>query len=167
MAHNKYQPIDKFRYYRRYLPHWENPGSIYFITFRTMDNIKLITPAKDIVSRSLKYLDGKKYHLFSYVIMSNHVHIIIQPIKKTDDSFFSLSEIMHSIKGFTAQKINRILNRRGVLWQHESFDRILRDEEEMLEKINYMDNNPVKSGLSNKPGEYRWFYIRDNEPFDF
>ncbi len=48
----------------------------------------------------------------------------------------------------------------GKLWQDENFDRAIRDEEEFLEKINYIANNPIKVNLANKYEEYKWLYIK-------
>jgi len=73
--------------------------------------------------------------------------------------YFDLSEIMKGIKGASARQINRILDTTGKIWQEESYDRIIRDENEFMEKLNYMYNNPVAAGLVDDPEEYK-FYIR-------
>ena len=73
--------------------------------------------------------------------------------------FFSLAQIMHSIKSYSANRIQRLLNRKGSIWQDENYDRIIRDEGEYLEKLNYIVNNPLKAGLVEKPEDYRWLYI--------
>jgi hypothetical protein len=51
---------------------------------------------------------------------------------------------MHSIKSFTAHEINKALNRSGKVWQEESYDRVIRNEEDFLEKMSYLANNPIK-----------------------
>jgi len=55
--------------------------------------------------------------LYAAVVLNDHVHIIINP-------FESLPKIMHSIKSFTAHEINKILERKGKVWQNESYDRL-------------------------------------------
>jgi len=54
---------------------------------------------------------------------------------------------MHSVKSYTANQANAVLRRQGSFWEHENFDRAIRDEEEWLRTIGYVLNNPVKAGL--------------------
>ena len=90
--------------------------------------------------------------------MPDHVHLLLTPIENPKGGFFSLTEILHSLKSFTGNKINNLLNRHGPLWQEEYFNRILRDETEFLEKWNYIRNNPVKKELCQRPEEWDAFY---------
>ena len=95
--------------------------------------------------------------LVAMVVMPDHVHLIIKPLKVYD-----LSRIMKGIKGASARLINGIRNSTGNVWQDESFDRIVRDLKELHEKINYMYINPVKIGLTQNPDDYRfWFFDPD------
>lgn len=106
----------------------------------------------DIVVQSLRDSSEKLhlYDLLSYCVMPNHVHVLIDP--KAD-----LERITKSIKGFTARKANRILNREGEpFWQDESFDRWMRNDGELLRTIRYIENNPVKSGLAANPEDWPW-----------
>jgi hypothetical protein len=66
---------------------------------------------------------------------------------------------MKGIKGSSAYNINRLLGRRGQLWQDESFDRILRSRE-FEYRLNYICANPVDAGLCNRPIEYRWLWTQ-------
>lgn len=101
-----------------------------------------------LVENALRFFDGQRYALGHYVIMPNHVHAAVRPIQG-----HLLKEILHSWKSFTANEINKKLNRAGTLWQDESFDCIVRNETQ-LEKIGfYIRENPMKAGL--KPNEYR------------
>jgi hypothetical protein len=61
------------------------------------------------------------------------------------------------IKGTSARSINNLLGTAGALWQEESFDRIVRDQNEYDEKLQYMWNNPVKAGLVKVSHEYQYF----------
>lgn len=67
---------------------------------------------------------------------------------------------MKGIKGATARKLNQRRGLRGSVWQDESFDRIVRDEGELREKLDYMFRNPVKSGLTKDPWEYPGWYLK-------
>jgi len=63
---------------------------------------------------------------------------------------------MQGIKSTSAHRINRTLNQAGQIWQHESFDHVLRREESIPAKVQYICENPVRAGLVNSPEEYRW-----------
>ena len=71
-----------------------------------------------------------------------------------------MAEIMQAIKGASAHRINKFLNRRGKVWQEESFDRALRKEEQVQEKLFYMLENPVRAGLARNPLDYPWIWRR-------
>jgi hypothetical protein len=65
----------------------------------------------------------------------------------------------HWIPLFVNQ-ISKSLRRRGTVWLDENFDRIIRDEEEFLEKMGYIVNNPMKTGLVQNSEDYKWLYVR-------
>src|SRR3954453_10438214 len=96
----------------------------------------------EIVADALRFFDGERYHLDAFVVMPNHIHALVQP---TGDK--SLSEILHSWKSFTANEINRVTSRREELWMHESYARIVRDWEELLNWRRYIAGNPQKARL--------------------
>ena len=132
------------------------------------------------VDQSLRYRDGKVYRLDAYCIMANHVHIVFAPLvtqpsvthsdslrdnsaEAGDLCYNSLSSIMQSLKGYTAWKANRLLRRQGSFWQHESYDRCIRDASEWERIITYVLNNPVKAGLVENWEEWRWSYRRASD----
>jgi putative transposase len=67
-----------------------------------------------------------------------------------------------AIKGASAHRINKALGRRGKVWEEESFDRALRWEESVVDKVDYILGNPVGAGLATNPLDYRWL-CRDRE----
>ena len=101
----------------------------------------------DMIIKSLHYRHGKVYELDTFCIMSNHVHVLFTPLEKVDGSYHSLSAIMHSLKRYTAGEGNKILNREGAFWQHESYDHYVRDEAELNRIRRYILQNPVQAGL--------------------
>lgn len=157
------KPVTEFRVYRRNLPHWEQPGSIYFITFSTTKGVILSDTAKDITFDSIKFHAEKKYRLYAGVVMETHVHLVLQPLQEPGGVFYSIAQIMHSIKSYSANRIQRLLNRKGNIWLGESYDRIVRDDAEFLEKLNYIVNNPVKAGLVAMPEDYRWLLVEGSD----
>jgi len=132
-------------------------GSTYFVTFRTED-LELPSEARKLVLKACRHFDGQRYTLWTAVVMPDHVHLLLQPKEQEPGQWWSLSAILHSIKSFTANQINKLLKREGTVWQDESFDRIVRDEEEFLEKWNYIRNNPVKRELCSEPESWDAFY---------
>ena len=92
--------------------------------------------------------------------MPDHVHLVLTPLYDRS-AFVSVAEIMQGIKSASAHKINRALNRSGQVWQRESFDRVLRREESIYAKVEYMIQNPVRAGLVKTAMEYRWLWISD------
>lgn len=101
-------------------------------------------PMRDIVSNALHHFDGSQYELGSYVIMPNHVHVIIRPLQPED---YPLEKILQSRKARSSSQINIALGRVGTLWQDESFDRIIRDEEHLWRCLQYIGSNPRRAGL--------------------
>ncbi len=153
-----FQPVQNELFVtRRNLPHWQMGGSTYFVTFRTK-SLELSQAARKIVLDACRYFDGERYTLWSAVVMPDHVHLLLCPKEQTPRQWWSLSSVLHSIKSFTAKEINKSLARKGSVWQDESFDRIVRDEKEFLEKWNYIRNNPVKKGLCQAPEEWDGLY---------
>lgn len=67
----------------------------------------------------------------------------------------SLPRIFHSIKSFTSNKLTKV---KGVAWQDEHFDHIIRTEAEYYEQIRYIENNPLEAGLATSIGEYKWLW---------
>lgn len=98
-----------------------------------------------LVDDSLKHFHATRYELGASVIMSNHVHCIVRPLPTVD---IELEDILGNIKAFSAKQINGILYQSGVIWQQESYDRIIRDPEHLWRCLQYIDHNPTKAGRS-------------------
>jgi REP element-mobilizing transposase RayT len=99
--------------------------------------------AQSILVEALHHRDGLEYELDSYVIMPNHLHLVVRPFDG-----FALERILQSRKRHTSLEINRALERQGTLWQEESYDRIIRNEEHLYRVIQYIGANPTKAGLT-------------------
>jgi len=90
------------------------------------------------------------YELGAYVVMSNHVHVLLLPK-------ISPSRLLQSLKGATAREANRVLGRTGeTFWQAESYDHWVRDEKEWERIAAYIENNPVKAGLVQRAEDFCW-----------
>src|SRR5436305_14275675 len=113
-------------FYRRNLPHIETPGGTYFVTCRTIGDLTLPPEARTLILNHCLFDNGKKIQLHAVVVMPNHVHLLFTPLQKKENEWFSLAEIMNSIKGASSHSVNNLLQRKGTLWLDESFDRIMR-----------------------------------------
>jgi putative DNA methylase len=132
-----------------------------------------------LVRRSLYFLHGERYHLLAYCIMPNHVHTLFQPLdeevgtaadlqdaEEKDDSLSPLAKTMHSLKSYTAHRINELLGRSGTFWQGESYDHWVRDEDELGRIIDYIAANPVKARLVQRPHEWYFCSAHDRHLHD-
>jgi len=153
-------PVRTFLATRRNLPHFQDPGSVYFLTWRAREGQTFSPEERTLVMQALRHWDGRKWSVLVAVIMPNHVHALVRPLASPAGGVFALAEIMHSIKSFSAHQIRQRRGDRGPLWQDERYDRIVRDEAEFLEKWNYIRNNAVKAGLAAQPEDYPWLYER-------
>jgi len=105
----------------------------------------------EIIETSLLKFDGERYKLLAWVIMPNHIHLLLRPIND-----WSLSKILHSFKSFTASEASKVLGRKGRFWMREYFDRYIRDAEHFEKAFRYIENNPVKAGLCEEPSEWKY-----------
>ncbi|HWN65308.1 MAG TPA: carbamoyl-phosphate synthase large subunit, partial [Candidatus Binatus sp.] len=97
----------------------------------------------EIVAKTIRHFDGERYFVDSFVVMPNHVHVLVRPKAQ-----HNLSEILHSWKSFSAKEINQALQRKGPVWMDENYDHIVRDYSELCRQREYIRNNPVKAKLS-------------------
>ena len=121
------------------------------------------TEVAALVEDALLRRYAELYRLWAYVVMVNHLHLLLRPKsiipadRRPTESFVALSSITKRLKGYTAREANRILQRTGKhFWQQESFDHWPRDEDEFFRIIAYIENNPVRAGLVERPEEWRW-----------
>lgn len=116
----------------------------------------------EVVKEALHYRDGKVIDLHTFCIMSNHVHAVFEILSMSErhSSIQPLNKIMQSLKRHTARQANIILGRSGTFWQDESYDHVIRDNDEYLRIINYVLENPVKAGLASKWHEWQWTYCK-------
>lgn len=104
-----------------------------------------------IVTQALASFNGERYLLHAWVIMPNHIHVLFTPC----DSFL-LSSIVHSWKSFTSKQAKKITGLEGKFWQPEYLDRAIRNERHFQTAKEYIEYNPVKSGLALRPDEWPW-----------
>ena len=89
-----------------------------------------------MVGESVGHFDGMRYEAGEVAVLPNHMHVVLRPLPG-----FELEEILHTWKSFSAKAINRHLGRFGTVWQHESYDRLVRDSDELRRTERYIRNN--------------------------
>jgi REP element-mobilizing transposase RayT len=165
-------PLSKYRYRRR-LPHLQKADADLFITFCTLGRLVLIEPARQLVlehcfrEAGLEPLAGEgaratwspRIRLHAVVVMPDHVHLLLMPLRDEHGWPFPLVDILQCMKSVTARQINRLLSKSGPVWEEESFDHVLRSDERLKEKCEYIRQNPFEAGLVRVPEDYRWLWI--------
>jgi len=150
------KPMDKDSpfCYRRRLPHWRQNRAVYFVTWRLHPQQPPLQPQeRDIVVAALQHFDRFRYQLLAYVVMDDHIHLIVAPAEG-----FPLETLVHSWKSFIAYRLQRRFARKGSIWQDEYFDRIIRHETEFQEKLQYIYHNPRKRWPDTE--DYPWISWR-------
>jgi REP element-mobilizing transposase RayT len=161
-------PPTKYRYHRR-LPHLQRDDSDLFVTFRLNGPFVLPEMARDLVLEHILREGGvarapspagliPRIRLHAAVVMPNHVHLIFSPRRDQDGGPYPVVEVLQCLKGATAHRINKLLGTAGPVWQEESFDHVLRFDESLAEKCEYVRQNPVRAGLVERPEDYRWLW---------
>ncbi len=158
---------------RKTIRHFNEPGHIHFLTFscyRRLPFFKSDRTKEWLVEAIVKAIEKHKFGLLAYVIMPEHTHLLIQPEPLDYDIAVILKAIKQPVsrraKGFLEEEnpawIRKLTVKRGSkevfrFWQAgPGYDRNIRDEKELLEKIQYIHNNPVKNGLVATPEDWIW-----------
>ncbi len=138
------------RWYR-----YSEGGLYYFVTTTTYNRERLFLDAKvaGIVIDGLKWLNKNgRIGLITYMIMPDHLHVIFE-LKKD-----STSRVMHSLKSFTANEINKVLDRRRQVWEKQYYEHAIRNDKELMKKVKYCLENPVRGGLVDDFREYPFWH---------
>ncbi|MBW7865550.1 MAG: transposase [Candidatus Hydrogenedentes bacterium] len=102
-----------------------------------------------LMADTLQHFDGVRYILYAWVVMPNHVHVVVTPLPGHE-----LSRILHSWKSFTAHEVKKmghipdtLVSKSKAFWQRESHDHLVRDDDDLSRVIEYTIKNPVNAGL--------------------
>jgi REP element-mobilizing transposase RayT len=138
-----------------------------------------------MVHDAILFQDKKQYDLIAHCIMPNHVHMVFdvttvgrltestlkastrldeitKPVEGRDGvSTYIVTRILESLKKYTALRANRILRRSGPFWQHESYDHVVRDDNDVSRIVDYVLMNPVSAGLVDSCEKWPWGYLKE------
>jgi REP element-mobilizing transposase RayT len=154
-------------------------GAIYLVNWRCAAGVTLTEAERDVVLAAVLHWDAIRWEVLAAVVMPDHVHVLAQPLPKGEGRW-DLGELLHSVKSFSAHQIAKQRRKEPVgpasrrssailpvgpasrrsssIWQDERYDRWMRDEDEVVEKWEYIAGNPVKAGLVERAEQYRWLY---------
>ncbi len=106
----------------------------------------------ELVADAIRFFHGQRYELRAWVVMPNHAHVVVWPM-----AGHTLSDFLHSWKSFTSHEINKRLAEKVVpFWQGESYDHLIRDDEDLHRCCHYTTRNPVNGGLCARPEDWKW-----------
>jgi putative DNA methylase len=181
---------------RGYLPHFDAPGVTQFITFQLHDSFPVTRRAEfeailkasdasekrrkletwldrghgecwlrrpdvaELVEKILLEADGENYRMQAWTIMPNHVHLVV------DAWNVPLVKLINGWKGKSAREANKLLGRRGVFWQEEYYDTLIRDEAHLKRAIHYTEANPVKALLTKAARDWPWSSARHRDEYE-
>lgn len=97
---------------------------------------------REIITDALLHFHRERYSLHCFAVMPNHVHVVVQPLAD-----WQPEALLHSWKSFTANQLNSRLGTTGPLWQQDTWNRIIRDQEHWFRVMRYVIHNPDKAGL--------------------
>ncbi len=102
----------------------------------------------DVLKRAKEKYPFKLKH---YCIMSNHIHLMIEPVSNT-----KLSKLMQWVLSVFAVKINKLFGNKGHVWYDRFKSKIIDGYRQYVRTFNYISNNPVKAEMCKKPLDYRF-----------
>jgi REP element-mobilizing transposase RayT len=158
-----FNPILATYRYRRRLPHLQKADCDLFVTFCINGSSHLPPEARHLVLDHCLREHGRRVLLHAVVVMPDHVHLLLTPLRNPEGWPVPLVEILQCLKSATAHRINRLLHRSGPVWQDESFDHVLRSDESLQERCEYIRQNPVRRGLVRTPEDYPWLWVNPNQ----
>ena len=139
--------------------HYQKADRPLFVTFRKGSRYPFPPEARDAVLHHCLHDHGRRYRLHAAVVMPEHVHLLLTPLRDETSWHYSLCSILKLIKGTSARSVNKLSGSGGPVWQEESFDHVLRSQESFEEKLEYIRQNPVRRGLVTRPEDYPWLWV--------
>jgi putative transposase len=130
----------------------EEQDRLFFVTTNLGKNVAHLSPLeRTLVLETLgRCREKMRFKIFAYVVMPDHMHLMLEPAAHT------LTSVMREFKSKTALLLNQGRQTKGPLWQTRFFDFICRRVRDFSEKVEYIHQNPVSTGLVKLPEEWPW-----------
>lgn len=181
---------------RGYLPHFDAPEVTQFVTFQLNDSFPVTQRLEfeailkeadesakrqkleawldrghgecwlhrpdvaELFERFLLEADGRDYRMRAWVVMPNHVHLVV------DVWDVPLVKLINGWKGKSSREANKLLGRRGPLWQEDYYDTLIRDEAHLKRAVRYTEQNPVKAYLTKTARDWQWSSARHRDEYE-
>ncbi|MFH1171451.1 MAG: transposase [bacterium] len=146
--------------------------AIYFVTAKTKGNTDVFD-SPSVASYLLQVIrcveKYKHCHVFAYVLLPNHLHVLLQPKGK-----YTVSDFMHFVKRHFSRNIHILLRhrivgedghprlRRDGVWQSSFHDHLIRNQRDFNTHIEYIRHNPVKYGIAKPEEHYPFVWVCDD-----
>jgi putative transposase len=147
------------------LTHRTAPGCSYFVTTKTWENraiFQVKENAEILIHCMLEYRDRGAYLLHEFVVMPNHLHLLITPGGET-----SLEKAIQFIKGGSSYQIHRQRENKIQIWSSGFHEATIRDAENFEARRNYIRMNPVEAGLAARPEDWAYSSANGKIALDF
>ena len=139
-------------------------NAVYHLRTSTVNRAPLLADCRcqQVVLEGLTHTAAAlDFCILAYVVMPDHVHMVLQP-----RGAYNISAFMASFKKHSSRKLNRRLGRKGPFWRREFFDHMLRSDEHLHQLIDYIHDNPVRRGLAPSAAEWRFSSWQDAHAAD-
>ncbi len=137
--------------------HGDEEWCAYHITTRTLGGKFLLSRAQDkqvIVSALEFYRDRKDFELYGFVVMDNHIHLVLRPAEG-----IGLSAIVDRLKTWTSRR--NFTKRGSALWERRYDDNRIKSRKEMQSVLRYIHGNPVRADMASRPEDYLWSSVHN------
>jgi putative transposase len=118
---------------------------------------------RQIVKQDVLFWHKTKRHVHAVTVMPTHVHVLATPLEAREGEWYSLSEILHSVKRASARHVNRLRGTEGPLWLGESYDHMIRNETEWSAAFDYILGDAPEDGFTDDPYDYDGFWCEGME----
>ena len=113
-----------------------------------------------LIEKTLLDADGREYQMQAWVVMPNHVHLVV------DVWDVPLAKLINGWKGKSSRLANTLLRRSGKFWQQDYYDTLVRDDGHLRKAIRYTEQNPVKAFLAKTARDWPWSSARYRDEYE-
>ncbi len=131
---------------------WSEPGRAYMITTVTEKRVAIfcdIFLGRLVIREMMRLEEDGHVHSLAFVLMPDHLHWLLV-LQQNED----LSHVVGLLKGRSARRVNKRLDRRGPVWQRAFYDHAIREDEDVRKMARYIVANPIRAGIVKKIGDY-------------
>ena len=141
--------------------HRTAPSTSYFVTTKCCQGrtvFQISETAEILTSILFRYRDGGAYLLHEFVVMPDHIHLLLTP-----SSTSSLEKCIQLVKGGSSHQIHKVRKQKMEIWQEGFYDWTIRDANDWQTKAVYIRMNPVRARLVESP--QNWPHSSANDRF--